>query len=153
MSFRFRLQKLLELRDWHEKEQAVAVEEARTEAERALHALDVLCSLRAVTRERLEQAHGAGGRAGELGNLRFVLDRLDDQINAASARYSAAVEELDRTVDALTDAVRDRQTLERLRTRQAEAERTRAATQEGRALDEIAALRSLATRTNTGGPT
>lgn len=150
MSFRFRLQKLLELRDWHEKEQVVVVEQARAEAERALHALDVLCSLRAETRERLERAHGAGGRAGELGNLRFVLERLDDQINTASTRYSAAVEALDRTVDALTNAVREKQTLERLRTRQAEAERARDATTEGRVLDEIAALRRLTARTITG---
>jgi flagellar protein FliJ len=136
--FRFRLQKVLDLREQREREVASQLVQAISDqdtAEEKLHTLRV-------TREASAQSlNGTSRSVGELANLAFVLEQLDGHIASASEDVHAAEAAVAQVKDALTAAFQDRRVLDRLRDRHQEDYRVDAEHNDRRAMDDIALTR------------
>jgi len=141
--FKFRLQKVLDLRLWREQESALRLGEARRRYDEAESVLAALEAVRASSRERLMRVHGAGGSVGQLQNLDYVLAHLDARIAEADAARRDAERGVREWMDEYTAALRERRVLERLRDRHLEAARVLEAQVERRAMDDVAVSRHV----------
>lgn len=144
--FRFRLERLLELRALREQEKAAAVAEARTATERALAARASLVAVRAASAEALLRAH-EGGTVGQLQNLGLALARIDEALSAAGDAARAAEAELDGRREELRAAMRDRRVLDRLKEHHAEQWRADTSRTDQQLMDAIALARHHHTST------
>ncbi|HEY8312127.1 MAG TPA: flagellar export protein FliJ [Gemmatimonadaceae bacterium] len=137
--FRFRLQQVLDLREKQERHLATQLA-AALGAER--EAKDALNGLRA-EREAGSEAVKEGERhsVGELANLAFMMQQLDDRIAGANDTVSAANNSVSQVQEALTAAFKDRRVLDRLRERHEETYRATAEQTDRRAMDDIALSR------------
>ncbi len=115
--FRFRLEKLLELRRNHELDEATRLASARNAADEAERLRAALEAVHAAGVVRLAEAHGVGGTAGQLQNLNHILSLMGEQVREADAACEAANEQVAQQVEDLAAAVRDRQLLSDLRQR------------------------------------
>lgn len=139
--FKFRLQKVLDLKVWKEQESALRLHEARERAGEAERALEALREVQTATRHQISAAHGAGGAVGHLQNLRYVLGQLEVRIEEADTVRQGAEVALQETLSDYTAAFRDRRVLEELRERQAEANRAALGQAERKTMDELAVTR------------
>jgi len=140
--FRFRLQRVLELRERKERDAATALVQARDDAERARAEQARLEAVRAEL--ATGDAAGSGDGASSVGALRtlhFLLDRLDERVADAANDATTAEHVVSERQDALTSAFRDRRTLDRLRERHSETWRAAEAAADLRQMDEIALTR------------
>lgn len=140
MMFKFRMQRLLDLREQKEREQAVELLRAEAAFDAARTALAGLEAARANGRERLLGAQG-DGTVGQLRNLAFVLEQLDRHVADAAASVSAAEQETARVREALTTAFQERRALDRLRDRQEAEWREHAVQADRQTMDAIALAR------------
>ena len=137
--FRFRLQQVLDLREKQERHLATQLA-AALGAERA--AKDQLNGLRAEREAGAEGIQdGQSHSVGELANLAFIMQQLDDRIAGAHDVVSAANESVSQVQEALTSAFKDRRVLDRLRERHEETYRATAEQTDRRAMDDIALSR------------
>lgn len=146
----FRLQTLLDVKTWRERERAAALEGARAAVANADAALAQLQAMRTEHLSRLQREIGAGRSAGELLNLRGVLEQLEHLIMAAQQDRALAHGVLGDTISAYTQATTERRSFEKLKERHVDAARKAVDTAERASLDEIG-LRRHALRTATGG--
>jgi flagellar FliJ protein len=136
--FRFRLQKVLDLREQREREVASQLAQALSEQENAEERLHTL----RVTRDASAQSMSGTNRSvGELANLAFVLEQLDGHIATAREDVHAAEATVAEVKDALTVAYQGRRVLDRLRERHEENYRANAGQTDRRAMDDIALTR------------
>jgi flagellar FliJ protein len=136
--FRFRLQKVLDLREQREREVASQLVQALSEQENAEERLHTL----RVTRDASAQSmRGTNRSVGELANLAFVLEQLDGHIATAREEVHAAEATVAEVKDALTVAYQGRRVLDRLRERHEEDYRANAEHTDRRAMDDIALTR------------
>lgn len=140
-TFKFRLQRLLDLREQREREMAAELARAEQAADAARAELANLDAVRAIGRERLHAAHASDGTVGELRNLAFVLEQLDAQMTSSQASVDAADEVAARARGELSDAFRDRRVLDRLRDRHEADFRGVAEAADRQAMDAIALTR------------
>lgn len=137
--FRFRLQQVLDLREKQERHLATQLAAAMG-AERA--AKDALNGLRAEREAGAEGVQdGQAHSVGELANLAFIMQQLDDRIAGANDVVSAANESVSQVQEALTSAFKDRRVLDRLRERHEETYRVTAEQTDRRTMDDIALSR------------
>lgn len=137
--FRFRLQQVLDLREKQERHLATQLA-AAIGAER--EAKDALNGLRAEREAGAEAANdGQSHSVGELANLAFMMQQLDDRIAGANDVVSAANSSVSQVQEALTAAFKDRRVLDRLRERHEETYRATAEQTDRRAMDDIALSR------------
>jgi flagellar export protein FliJ len=115
--FKFRLQRLLDLRERAEREKAVELVRAEAAAEAARAALANLEAVRTIGRERMHAAHGGDGTVGQLRNLAFVLEQLDRQLLTAQASVTEAEQQSALVRQDLSEAHQGRRVLDRLRER------------------------------------
>lgn len=138
MSFKFRLQRVLELREQSEQARARAVRDATESAEDARRRQEAIASLRMLQRETLTAAARGLITAGELQHLQFLIGALDDRL----ARAADDVRDAERVVadaqQALQRASRDRRVLDRLKDRHSERWTDAAMQQDRTLMDEIA---------------
>jgi flagellar FliJ protein len=140
--FKFRLQRVLEMRERTERDAARALAAAQDEAERARRAADVLAAARAELAAGAHDARTTPGTAvGAHPTNAFLLERLDERVAAAGAAVRAAEAATHGREDALRDAFRGRRTLDRLRERDEGAWRADAASADRQLMDEIALTR------------
>ena len=139
--FKFRLQRLLDLREQREREMAAELARAESAAAAARAELANLDAVRAIGRERLHAAHATDGTVGELRNLVFVLEQLDAQVAGAQATVTEAEQLAARARGELGDAHRDRRVLDRLRERHATDFRDAAEAADRQTMDAIALTR------------
>jgi flagellar export protein FliJ len=139
--FKFRLQKVLDLRVWREKEKAARLIEARQRVEEARRAVADLQAIRAATRQQLALAHGAGGSVGHLQNLSYVLAQIDARIAEADAVRLRAEEQARASLADFAEAFQQRKVLEQLRERQLEDCRASLVQADRKAMDELATTR------------
>ena len=144
--FRFRLQRVLDLRERKERDAATALVSAREEVDRAraherelAEARDALAAQAAV-QPGVDPAQ-AMASIGELRTLHYLLNRLDEHVASAATAATTAEHEADRRADDLRAAFRDRRTLDRLRERHHETWRSAAAAADRQQMDEIALTR------------
>jgi flagellar export protein FliJ len=155
--FRFRLQRVLDLRARSERDAATALVSAQ-DVETAARAAEArLQASRAELAERmtLGMAGGAAApagsaRVGELRNMNVLLEHLDRHVSSASAQSAEAARSVQAREDALRAAYRERRTLDRLKERHQEQWQSDAAAADRTLMDEIALTRF--TRPAAGAP-
>lgn len=137
--FRFRLQQVLDLRASQERDLATQLAAALGAEHTAKEQLDGLRAERDAGAERAQD--GRAHSVGELTNLAFIMQQLDDQIIDAHSIVSAANSSVSQVKEALTAAFRDRRVLDRLRERHEETYRVVAENADRRTMDDIALSR------------
>lgn len=139
--FRFGLQKVLDLREQKEREQARALADAERRATAAQVRLDELREIRDAEASKLVQAHGESRRVGQLRNLNRAIQQLSEGVVRAEAACRAASQEVDASRLELVDAMTQRQVMDALREKQESAWRHEMKTDEQRRMDELALTR------------
>ena len=139
--FRFRLQRVLELRERIEEESARGLTEAQQVADDARVTREDLEVAHETGRTRLAQAHGAGHAVGHLQNLAYVIDRFEDRIHHAAAACREAEEHVVEKLASYREAFKQRKSIEELRGRKLDQWRTDEARAEQKTLDEVALVR------------
>jgi len=140
--FKFRLQRVLELRARKERDAAMALVSAEESAEaaRAERArLDL--ARQELAARRTVNTPSAALSVGELRNLGFLLERLDEQVTVAQSAASAAEAAVEERREELRTAYQGRRTLDRLRERHLEGHRAAEAAADRQLMDEIALTR------------
>ena len=149
--FRFRLQRVLDLRARTERDAATALVSAQEAADAARDAQRQLERQRAELAAAQRTPDAVGASVGELRNLGFLLERMDVQVAGAAEAAAAAEGARQEREDALRAAFRDRRTLDRLRERHQDAWRAGEAAQDRALMDEIALTR-FTTQGTAGKP-
>lgn len=139
--FKFPLQRLLDLRAKRQDEIARQLAQARTAADNSRATRDDLAAARTAGQAQLTEAHASGPTVGEIASRSYALTQLDQRIAAASDALKAAEAQVDKVHGALTDAVKDKQVLDRLRERMLEAYRSTESNKDRTAMDAIALQR------------
>lgn len=140
-NFRFRLQKVLELRERAEKESAVRLVEARIEAEAALRAVESLEAARLAGAERAGRVSLDGITAGELQRLSLLVQQLDQHLAAASEAADSADARVDEMSTEFEGALIRRRVLDRLREKHLELWRSEEEQRDRATMDAIALSR------------
>lgn len=136
--FRFRLQRVLELREQHEQAKARELADAQAIAATARLTHEELSALHTASRSAVDAAQYTQPRVGHLHQLGFVLDAMEQRVDSAAASRAAADTVVDGARSALDDAARDRRVLDRLKSRHAEAARAEEVQKDRLLMDEIA---------------
>ncbi len=139
--FKFRLQRILELREQAEQAKARALASAQDAAEVARRERDALASLHQTSRAELDAATTSERRIGHLQQLGFVLKSLDERLASAGDSVRAADEVVAGAQKLLEDAARDRRVLDRLKGRHTDQWRAEEAHRDRVGMDEIAITR------------
>ncbi len=139
--FKFRLQRVLELREEHEQAKARVLATAQDAADEARRQQESLAAVRANSRAEVEAAHSEAPRVGHLHQLGFVLQSLDQRLLVATETVLTAEHVVQQAQGALTEAARDRRVLDRLKERHAEVWRAEEAQKDRLLMDEIALSR------------
>jgi flagellar protein FliJ len=137
--FRFRLQQVLDLREKQERHLATQLAAAMGAEREAKNALNGLRAEREAGSEAIKDGQSHSG--GELANLAFMMQQLDDRIAGANDTVSAANNSVSQVQEALTAAFKDRRVLDRLRERHEETYRATAEQTDRRTMDDIALSR------------
>ena len=145
--FKFRLQRVLELRAQKERDKAASLARANDAADAARAERDALASARD---ELATTGQNAAATVGELQNLSFLLARLDERVVEAGSAVAAAEETVQQVQDELVVAHQERRAFDRLREKHEEQWRTTTGQQERQRMDEIALAR-FTHRTPTDG--
>jgi flagellar export protein FliJ len=145
-TFRFRLQKVLDLRKVHEQESATRVAEARRAADDAQRTVAALDSARHAGLAERERAGNGARSAGELQHLSFIIEQIGHHIAAADVASQHADERVDELVTEFTHAVRQRRVIDQLRDRQRGAWQSAQVQADRKLMDEIALTRHNAAR-------
>jgi len=168
--FRFRLQRVLELRARMERDAATALAAAEEQAEAAREEQERLQAARQVLAHHAlanpasaasELTGGEESPAGDLSvgalrTLQFLLGRLDERVNAAASAAASAEDEVTQKQDALRAAFRDRRAIDRLKERAQESWRATETAADRQLMDEIALSRFTqagAQKPGAAGPT
>lgn len=136
--FKFRLQRLLDLRHKREQEAASAVGAARSASEAAAQRESELTARRDQTRQELLPAAGQTVRVGQLHEIAYLVRALDTHVADAQKASKAAEQVVHEKMEELGVAMRDRRVLDRLKDRRSEEWRAEDARQEREVMDAIA---------------
>ena len=144
--FKFRLQRVLEMRVQTEQDAATRLAAARSEEEAAL--LERL-RLEAASDQGIERAASSAGeqpKIGQLQNLRFLVERLNDEIEFAQQEVDAAAEDVREKLEEYSTAFRDRRMIDKLREKALETHRNEEVQADRKTMDSVALARFLRTR-------
>ncbi len=139
--FRFRLQRLLDLRELAERKAAIGLATARNAEEEARREQELLATQRAAARELLLPPAGARGRVSELRQVAVLLERLDAGAAQAEYKVSKAAHQVHQKQVQLGESVTDRRVLDRLKERHHESWRIAEERADRAVMDEIGRAR------------
>ena len=139
--FKFPLQRLLDLRAKRQDEVARRLAQARTTAEHTRATRDELAAARTTGRAQMSEMQSSGPTVGEIASRSYALSQLDQRLAAAADAVNAAEAQVDKVHVELTDAVQDKQVLDRLRDRMLGAHRSAEVQKDRTAMDAIALQR------------
>ena len=139
--FKFPLQRLLDLRSKRQDEVARRLAQAKTTAEHTRATHDELAAVRSAGRAQMSEAQANGPTVGEIASRSYALLQLDQRLAAASDAVNAAEAQVDKVHVELTDAVQNKQVLDRLRERMLEAHRSAEVQKDRTTMDAIALQR------------
>ncbi|MES3034843.1 MAG: flagellar export protein FliJ [Gemmatimonadota bacterium] len=139
--FKFRLQRVLELREEAERARSVALAEAQGHATAARDAREAIAQARSINHQTLSQASNAGASVGSLQQMQFVLGALDVRLQLADSSMVTADSLVRRAQDELRSAFQARHALHTLKEKQAEAHRLAEQGADRALMDEIALTR------------
>lgn len=150
--FKFPLQRLLDLRAKREQELARQLAAAQGEALRVTEVRDALRDLQAESAVRLAALSHTSASVGELMSLGYTVTQMGERVDTASDAVTAAEATVTKQGAVLTDAVRDRRVLDRLRDRREDEHRAVEQQKERDVMDAVA-LGRFARRTPNDNPT
>lgn len=139
--FKFRLQRVLELREKREQARAIELAKAEEIANVARTQRDEIEALHTASRMHLATAHTAAPTVGHLNHLGYVLSALDVRLGHAAKSVSTAEGKVSTARQSLEDAARDRRVLDRLKDKHQGVYRTEEGARDRMAMDEIALAR------------
>lgn len=139
--FKFRLQRVLELREEAERARAVALAEAQGNATAARDVRDAIAEARSANHQSLTEASNTGATVGALQQMQYVLGALDVRLQLADSSIVTADSLVRRAQDELRTAFQARHALHTLRDKQAEAHRAAEQGADRALMDEIALTR------------
>jgi flagellar protein FliJ len=139
--FRFRLQRILELREEAERARAAALGQAESTASAARDARDAIASVRTAGQAQLTDASANGSTVGALQQMQYVLGALDARLDMANSSVTTADSLVRRAQDELHEAFLARHAVDTLREKQVEAHRAAAQQADRAAMDAIALTR------------
>jgi flagellar protein FliJ len=137
-SFRFGLQKVLDLRERDEQTRARALAAAERSAREAEAHLDLIQRIRGEEAEKLLKTHARGQTVGHLRNLGIVINQMSRQVDEAEKAVRAAAEQVEESRTELVTSMQKRRMLDQLKTRQHDGWRVEQAETERKEMDEIA---------------
>ncbi|MDH3223828.1 MAG: flagellar export protein FliJ [Gemmatimonadota bacterium] len=140
--FRFRLERVLDLRAAAEEEMGRRVADARRAAGRARSVVDRILRSELALRERVGEALRGTRSVGSVQNLEVVREQLARQRLVAEAELVDAEVALREAVENHRKAHREREILDRLRTRRAAEWQVEERRREQSVLDEVGRGRS-----------
>lgn len=120
MSFRFRLQRVLELREKSEQARARTFADASENADTARRHQQAMHDLHLLQRETASAASQGAITAGEMQHFAFLLNQLDARLEHGADGVQEAERLVAEAQTALQSASRDRRVLDRLKERHAE---------------------------------
>lgn len=141
MTHRFPLQRLLDLRQQHERAMARDLARARDAHDTEHQATEALRRTQAAAQDRIARETAERPTIGTLLSLGHALGHLDEHVELASERVRAADAVVQQRHHALTVAAQARQILDRLRARHEHAVRAEAVARDLQSMDEIAITR------------
>lgn len=150
--FKFRLQRLLDLRTAHERAKSVEMVHAEAACEATRATLAGLEAARDDNRSRLLAPAGGEGTVGQLRNIAFVVEQLDGQVATAATAMSEAESAAAAVRQDLAAAHVERRVLDRLRDRHAAGWRDAESQADRQAMDSIALTRFTQRATPSGAP-
>lgn len=136
--FKFRLQRVLELREQHEQAKARALAGAQDVANSARADQSALAALRDDSQALIQATTHAAPRVGHLWQLDLALTALEVRMERAAEVVHEAEAQVVTAQEALAAAAKDRRVLDRLKERHAESYRAEFALKDRIAMDEIA---------------
>jgi flagellar export protein FliJ len=139
--FRFRLQRVLQLRADIERSRAVALSQATQEAQTVRSARDEIAALCDRNKASLQAAPLDRTRIGSLQQMQFMLTALDARLAAAEGSVVTAHSLVRNAQDALTTAFQARRALETLREQQRATHTAQQQAADRAAMDDIALTR------------
>jgi len=139
--FHFSLGSLLNYRRHTEQQRAQTLADARKESDSAKKAKDDLLEIQQAGRKKLAEAHRNGGAIGVLRNMEFLLEQMEEHVKAADQVCQEADEKLVESVRDYSVAVRERNSLDRLKDRRMEEWKVEEGRREQKEMDEIASTR------------
>lgn len=139
--FRFRLQRVLELRQEAEQAASRSLATARDAADTARRAQAELATLHETSRQEIGATQQRQPRVGHLQQLGVVLQSLETRLDSAVEQVSAANGVVAEAQTQLELAARDRRVLDRLKERHATVWRAEEAQKDRLHMDEIALAR------------
>src|SRR5690606_31179471 len=139
--FRFRLQRVLDMRVQNEQDAASRLAAARSEEEAAVQERVRLEAARDEGIERAAASASAQPTVGQLQNLRYLVDRLNDEIEVVQHDVDTAAEGVRERLNEYSEAFRDRQMIDRLRDREMEAHRYEETQTDRKLMDSVALTR------------
>ncbi|MEP6619450.1 MAG: flagellar export protein FliJ [bacterium] len=116
--FSFRLQKVLDLKERSAQRAAAQLVVAKGRADEAREAHDQLAAIRDAGGAQLAQAHTGNTTAGQLQNISFLLEKLDQHVDYAAGEAQTAEHTVASAQSELTLAHQAKRALDRLRERQ-----------------------------------
>jgi flagellar protein FliJ len=144
--FKFRLQRVLEMRVQTEQDAASRLAEARNGEEAALQER---LRLEAARDEGMEHAASSASlrpTVGQLQNLRFLVDRLNEEIVAAQTEIDAASADVRERLEEYSNAFRDRHMIDKLRQKALDTHRNDEVQSDRKVMDSIALARFVRAR-------
>jgi flagellar protein FliJ len=144
--FRFRLQRVLDLRADAEQQAATALTQAQVRLQQANTQKETLETALEAGYARLSAAGVATRTVGQMLQQCYVLDQIDARLARADADIRAAEDETRTRQDALSVAFRDRRVLDRLREKRLEEFRVEETKAELTAMDGLALSRFVTRR-------
>ncbi len=141
MTFRFRLQRVLELRELSEQAKARELSSAKDVAEVARLEQQSLSNLRVSSRSQMDASPSRAVHVGHLQQSGFVLRSLEERLLNATDALTAADGLVKDAEGALSDAARARQILDRLKERHEGVWRAGESQKDRLQMDELALSR------------
>jgi flagellar protein FliJ len=149
---KFRLQRVLELREKRQDDAATDLATAREAAARALEAARTLELQQRTHLEQVAAVTGGGVSVGQLQNLSLLVQRLGDQVDDAYRVVDSTELQVRERLAQFASAFRDRQVLAKLKQKDLDAWRTAEASADRAAMDDVALSQFVrAARTATAG--
>jgi flagellar FliJ protein len=144
--FKFRLQRVLDMRVQSEQDAATRLAAARSEAEAALLERLRLEEARDQGIEHASASTGMQPKIGQLQNIRFLVERLNDEIEVAQQEVDAAAVGVRERLEEYSSAFRDRRMIDKLREKALESHRSEEVQADRKAMDSVALSRFIRAR-------
>lgn len=139
--FKFRLQRVLELRQEAERARSIALGAAEGQAITARDTRDTIQQVRASNQSTLTTASNTGSTVGALQQMQYVLSALDVRLQLANSSVITAESLVRRAQDELREAFQARHALDVMREKQTAAHRATEQSADRALMDEIALTR------------